>query len=169
MTRRGPGRCWVRRGPLPDILAEPARARGVRDAPRGPGRPGDDHGRQRPARLARLRRPRPRDLAHAPLGQRDDDRRGRREDNGGREDHHHLRLVRRQFVRRGGGDGRRLRHRPLGGPRDEGDDHGAGHSGLHGPPGHVRARDTHVRRGLRRRRPQGGRVPRRARPGRTAA
>ena len=51
-------------------------------------------------------------------------------------------------MRRVGGDGRRLRRPLLGGPRDEGDDVGAGHAGLHGLPGHVRARDTHGREGF---------------------
>ena len=94
----------------------------------GLGVPATTHGRQQPAHLVYLRRPRPRDLAHAPLGQRDDDK-GRRHNNGGREDDHDLRPVRRsQYVRRGGGGGRRLRHPLLGGPGDEGDDVGAGHA-----------------------------------------
>ena len=115
------------------------------------GAAGDDHGRQRPAHLARLRRPRPRDLPHAPLGQRGDHKGRRHEDNGGREDHDHLRLVRRRRrVRRGGGDGRPMRRPLFGGPRDEGDDVGAGHAGLHRLPGHVRARHPHGGRGVRR-------------------
>ena len=114
MTEDPKKRTWEVRGfsagPLPDILAKPPQAHGARDAPRRPGRAGIDHGRQQPAHLIYLRRPRPRDLAHAPLGQRDDDE-GRRHNDGGREDNHRLRPVRqRQYVRRGGGDGRRLRH-----------------------------------------------------------
>ena len=62
------------------------------------------------------------------------------------------------------GDGGRLRRPLFGVPGHEGDDLGAGHPGLDGLPGHVRARHSHVRRGLRRRRPASGRVPRRARP-----